>query len=178
MPQETILFHDTIFRNITLGHPGLTRENAHKALVAAGLEKFISSLPDGLNTNVGERGNRVSGGERQRLAIARAILHNPSVLLLDEATSALDSENERLVQDAMDRLMADRTTLIIAHRLATVKSADRIAVIDTGKVIAEGTPETVSGLSHSFTGQFLKKILFENTTSSQHFNIVQSSPAA
>ena len=104
---------------------------------------FIMNLPDGINTHVGEKGVKLSGGQRQRITIARAILKNPSILLLDEATSALDAENERLVQKAFENLMKDRTTIVIAHRLATVKKADRIVVIDNGQIHSIGTHEAL-----------------------------------
>jgi len=112
-----------------------------QAAEAAAAKDFLDRLPDGFDTFLGERGVRLSGGQRQRLAIARAILRDPAVLLLDEATSALDAESERAVQTALDRLMTDRTTLVIAHRLATVLKADRILVLDQGRIVASGTHE-------------------------------------
>jgi subfamily B ATP-binding cassette protein MsbA len=137
--QETILFHDTVRNNIAYGSPGASDAAIREAARAANALGFIDALPQGLDTVIGERGARLSGGERQRLAIARALLRNPPILLLDEATSALDTESERLVQDALDRLMRDRTVLVIAHRLSTVQHADRIVVLDKGRVVVSGT---------------------------------------
>jgi ATP-binding cassette subfamily B protein len=125
--------------NILYGRPDARREDAIAAARAAHADAFIEALPQGYDTQLGERGVTLSGGQRQRIAIARAILKNAPVLILDEATSALDAESERLVQDAIDRLMRDRTTMIIAHRLATVLKADRILVLEEGTVVEEGT---------------------------------------
>ncbi|MBC7136164.1 MAG: ATP-binding cassette domain-containing protein, partial [Oceanibaculum nanhaiense] len=121
------------------GRPDASNEEVRAAAEAAAADEFLDRLPEGFNTFLGEKGVRLSGGQRQRLAIARAILRDPAVLLLDEATSALDSESERLVQTALDRLMAGRTTLVIAHRLATVLKADRIVVLDQGRIAASGS---------------------------------------
>ena len=139
VPQEPVIFAADAWDNIRYGRPGATDEEVRAAAEAAAATEFLDRLPDGFATFLGERGVRLSGGQRQRIAIARAILRNPAVLLLDEATSALDAENERLVQAALERLMAGRTTLIIAHRLATVVNADRIAVLDQGRLVATGT---------------------------------------
>ncbi len=141
VPQEPVIFAANVWKNVRYGNPEASDDEVKAAVVAAAAEDFVSRLPAGMDSYLGERGVLLSGGERQRLAIARAILRNPSVLLLDEATSALDAENEHLVQDAMDRLMANRTTLIIAHRLATVLKASRIVVLDRGRVVATGTHE-------------------------------------
>ncbi len=141
VPQETVLFGDNARENIRLGRPGASDADVEAAAKAAAAHDFISELPDGYETFLGERGIRLSGGQRQRIAIARAILKDPPVLLLDEATSSLDSESERLVQAALERLMENRTTLIIAHRLSTVKKADRILVMDRGRIVAEGSHE-------------------------------------
>jgi ATP-binding cassette subfamily B protein len=141
VPQEPVIFATNVWKNVRYGNPEASDDEVKAAVVAAAAEDFVSRLPAGMDSYLGERGVLLSGGERQRLAIARAILRNPSVLLLDEATSALDAENEHLVQDAMDRLMANRTTLIIAHRLATVLKANRIVVLDQGHVVATGTHE-------------------------------------
>lgn len=136
--QETILFHDSIRGNIAYGAPDATQEAVEAAARAANAHGFIERLPQGYDTVIGDRGTRLSGGERQRLAIARALLRNPPVLLLDEATSSLDTESERLVQDALERLMRDRTVLVIAHRLSTVQHADRIVVFEQGRIVAAG----------------------------------------
>jgi ATP-binding cassette subfamily B protein len=141
VPQEPVIFAASVWENVRYGNVQASDDEVRAAVAAAAAAEFVSRLPAGMDSYLGERGVLLSGGERQRLAIARAILRNPSVLLLDEATSALDAENERLVQDAMDRLTADRTTLIIAHRLATVLKADRIVVLDQGRIVATGTHE-------------------------------------
>jgi subfamily B ATP-binding cassette protein MsbA len=137
--QETILFHDTVRNNIAYGLRDVSDAAVRAAADAAHAAAFIAQLPNGYDTVIGERGTRLSGGERQRLAIARALLRNPPLLLLDEATSSLDTESERLVQDALERLMHDRTVLVIAHRLSTVQHAQRIVVLDQGRVTAQGT---------------------------------------
>jgi ATP-binding cassette subfamily B protein len=137
--QDTMLFGTSARENIRYGRPDATDEEIEAAARAAAADEFIRQLPDGYNTFLGERGTRLSGGQRQRIAIARAILKDPPILLLDEATSALDSESERLVQNALEGLMQHRTTIIIAHRLATVLKADRIVVMDHGRIAAIGT---------------------------------------
>jgi subfamily B ATP-binding cassette protein MsbA len=139
VPQETILFGGTILDNIRYGREGATEEEVVAASRAANAHEFVTALPDGYKTVVGEKGVNLSGGQRQRLAIARAVLKNPRLLILDEATSALDSESERLVQEALDRLMAGRTTFVVAHRLTTVQRADRILVLNRGRLVEEGT---------------------------------------
>ena len=141
VPQETVIFSASAMENIRYGRLDASDEEVIDAAKAAMADEFIAPLPDGYGTHLGERGVRLSGGQRQRIAIARAILKNPPVLLLDEATSALDAESERNVQNALDGLMENRTTLIIAHRLATVIKADRIIVLDGGQVVASGTHE-------------------------------------
>jgi ATP-binding cassette subfamily B protein len=141
VPQETVIFGDSARENIRFGRPQASDAELEAAARSAVAEQFIHELPEGYDTFLGERGTRLSGGQRQRLAIARAILRNPPILLLDEATSSLDAENERLVQEALDRLMQNRTTIIIAHRLATVLKADRIVVMDRGRIIDVGTHE-------------------------------------
>ncbi|KAA6419418.1 MAG: ATP-binding cassette transporter [Trebouxia sp. A1-2] len=137
--QEPVLFATTIRQNIVFGRPGASQQEVEEAAKAANAHKFITSLPKGYDTTVGERGVQMSGGQKQRIAIARAILKNPKVLLLDEATSALDSESERLVQAALEGLMAGRTTLVVAHRLSTIMSADLIAVVRQGEIVEQGT---------------------------------------
>jgi ATP-binding cassette subfamily B protein len=139
VPQETVLFGTSAAENIRYGRPGATREEVISAAQAAEAHEFIELLPDGYDTFLGERGARLSGGQRQRIAIARAILKDPPILLLDEATSALDAESEKLVKEALQQLMEDRTTIIIAHRLSTVLRADRIIVMDHGKIVDIGT---------------------------------------
>lgn len=139
VPQEPVVFSADAAENIRYGRPEASEDEIRAAAAAAGALGFIEALPEGFATFLGERGVRLSGGQRQRIAIARAILRDPALLLLDEATSALDSESERLVQQALESLMADRTTLVIAHRLATVLKADRIVVMDNGRIVAVGT---------------------------------------
>lgn len=139
VPQETVVFGTTVRENIAYGRPGAGDDDIRAAAEAAHAHAFIEALPEGYDTELGERGVTLSGGQRQRLVIARAILRDAPILLLDEATSALDSESEALVQAALDRLMAGRTVLVIAHRLATVKKADRIVVMDEGRIVAQGT---------------------------------------
>ena len=139
VPQDTVLFAASARENIRYGRPGASDAEVETAAKAAAADEFLRKLPEGYDTFLGERGTRLSGGQRQRIAIARAILRDPPILLLDEATSALDAESERLVQAALDRLMQGRTTIIIAHRLATVLQADRIVVMDHGRIVAQGT---------------------------------------
>ncbi|NIA70525.1 ATP-binding cassette domain-containing protein [Pelagibius litoralis] len=139
VPQEPVVFSADAWENIRYGRPNASDEEVRQAAAAAGALEFLEQLPDGLDSYLGEKGVRLSGGQRQRLAIARAILKDPPLLLLDEATSALDAESERAVQQALDRLMADRSTLVIAHRLATVLKADRILVIDEGRLVESGS---------------------------------------
>ena len=139
VPQESVLFEGTIRDNVTYGLQGVSDEAVLDALRGANALEIVDAMPDGWDTIVGERGARLSGGQRQRIAIARALIRNPRVLLLDEATSALDGESEKLVQDAVERLMRGRTTLIVAHRLSTIRAADRIAVLDKGKLVETGS---------------------------------------
>ncbi|NHQ84384.1 ABC transporter ATP-binding protein/permease [Chromobacterium vaccinii] len=139
VPQDTVLFNDTVYYNIAYGKPGATREEVIEAARSAHIHDFISSLPDGYDTMVGERGLKLSGGEKQRVAIARTILKNPPILIFDEATSALDSRTEKAIQRELTAISADRTTLIIAHRLSTIVDADRILVLDAGRVVEQGS---------------------------------------
>ncbi|MEV0177103.1 ABC transporter ATP-binding protein [Streptomyces sp. NPDC050803] len=143
--QETYLFHASVADNLRFAKPDATDEELYEAAKAAQIHEHIASLPDGYDTVVGERGHRFSGGEKQRLAIARTILRDPPVLVLDEATSALDTRTERAVQEAIDALSADRTTLTIAHRLSTVRGADQIVVLDSGRAVERGTHEELLG---------------------------------
>lgn len=145
VPQETILFAGTVAENIAYGRPDATRAEVEAAARVAGAHEFISALPQGYDTPLGEGGWQLSGGERQRLALARAVLNDPAIYILDEATSALDSESEEAVQDAMARLTCGRTTFIVAHRLSTVRSADRIVVILDGRIAEEGRHDDLAG---------------------------------
>ena len=139
--QESILFNDTVFNNIAFGQEGVSRQAVEEAARVAHADEFIRALPEGYDTNIGDRGTRLSGGQRQRIAIARAVLKNPPILILDEATSALDTENERLVQDALSNLMESRTSLVIAHRLSTIRHADEIYVVQDGRIVEHGKHE-------------------------------------
>ncbi|GAA0465879.1 ABC transporter transmembrane domain-containing protein [Parasphingorhabdus litoris] len=143
VPQDTVLFAASARDNLRYGKWDATDEEIWAAARAANAEKFLLELPDGLDSFMGEAGTRLSGGQRQRVAIARALLRQTPILLLDEATSALDAESEKLVQDALDRLMRDRTTIVIAHRLATIRSADRIIVMDEGKIVEQGNHDSL-----------------------------------
>jgi subfamily B ATP-binding cassette protein MsbA len=145
VPQETILFNGSVYDNILYGRLDATKEEIEAAAKAANAHDFIMELPEGYNTMLGDRGVNISGGQRQRIAIARAILKDPRILVLDEATSALDMESERVVQEALNRLMIGRTSIIIAHRLSTIKNADRIIVLDKGKLAEDGTHEELMG---------------------------------
>ena len=139
--QDTVLLNDTVRANIAYGSPGATAQQIEAAAQAANAAAFITTMPQGYDTLLGERGTRLSGGQRQRIAIARALLRDPPILILDEATSALDTESERLVQQAIERLMQERTVLVIAHRLATVRDADEIVVLETGRIVQRGSHE-------------------------------------
>lgn len=141
--QEAILFNETVHNNISFGKIGATREEVVEAAKIANAHEFIMELPEGYDTNIGDRGGKLSGGQRQRLSIARAVLKDPALLILDEATSALDTVSERAVQEALERLMAGRTTIVIAHRLSTVTNADKIVVLDEGQIVEMGTHESL-----------------------------------
>ncbi len=157
--QEPVLFNDTVFNNITFGVDttlpapnGMSWDEAvEQAAKIANAHEFISAMPEGYQTSIGDRGSRLSGGQRQRLSIARAILKNPPILILDEATSALDSESEKLVQEALEHLMKDRTTLVVAHRLSTIKHADLICVMHEGEIVESGTHEDLYALGGYYT---------------------------
>jgi len=159
VPQESVIFASSVADNIAYGQNNTDRETIINAARAANAHEFISNLPEAYDTSLGERGVTLSGGQRQRLAIARAILRDAPILLLDEATSALDAESEKLVQDALDRLMHGRTTIIIAHRLATILKADRIVVMDKGKIIEEGTHKSLIAKKGIYAG--LAKLQFD-----------------
>lgn len=143
VPQETMLFNGTVYDNICYGRLDATPEEVQAAAKAANAHHFISELPNGYQTQIGDRGANLSGGQRQRIAIARAILKNPRILILDEATSALDTESEKIVQEALDRLMQGRTSFVIAHRLSTIQAADRILVLERGELVEQGTHEAL-----------------------------------
>ena len=159
--QETVLFNDTVRNNIAYGQPHVAMKEVEGAARAALAHDFIQGLPAGYDTVIGERGVRLSGGERQRLAIARALLKNAPVLILDEATSALDSESEALVQSALHNLMSGRTVLVIAHRLSTVRRADRIVVIENGTIADIGTHDEL--MSKLGTYRRLYELQFANS---------------
>ena len=142
VPQEVVLFSTTVYENIAFGRPEALEEEIYEAAKLANAHEFIMELPEGYQTKIGERGAFLSGGQRQRIAIARAILRDPKILILDEATSALDNEAEALLQEALGRLMRGRTTFIIAHRLSTIMQADRIIVLEKGKIVEEGAQRT------------------------------------
>ena len=137
--QESILFNDTVYNNIAFGIENVTEQQVIEAAKIANAHEFIMQMPEGYLTNIGDRGSKMSGGQRQRISIARAVLKNPPILILDEATSALDTESERLVQDALNKLMKNRTSVVIAHRLSTIQHADEIIVMQKGEIIERGT---------------------------------------
>ena len=150
VPQDTVLFNDSIGYNISYGKPGSTQEEIEAAARTAHIHDFIMSLPDGYKTAVGERGLKLSGGEKQRVAIARTLLKNPALVIFDEATSALDSKTENAIQLEIDRLTVNRTSLVIAHRLSTVINAEQILVMDDGKIVERGTHEELIGLQGKY----------------------------
>ena len=161
VPQETVLFNGTLYDNILYGRLEATREEVEAAAKAANAHNFIMEFPNGYETMLGDRGLNLSGGQRQRIAIARAILKNPRVLVLDEATSALDTESERIVQEALDRLMVGRTSFVIAHRLSTIKNADKILVLQRGRIVETGTHDELMAnnklYSHLYNIQYREK---------------------
>ena len=137
--QEPILFNDTVFNNIAFGKSDVTEEDVVNAAKVANAHEFIVKMEEGYQSNIGDRGSKLSGGQRQRLSIARAVLRNPPILILDEATSSLDTESERLVQDALAKVMSNRTSIVIAHRLSTIIYADEIIVLQSGEIVERGT---------------------------------------
>ena len=139
--QDSILFNDTVRNNIALGKENATDQEIVEAAKIANAHDFITELPNGYDTNIGDSGNKLSGGQKQRLSIARAVLKNPPIMILDEATSALDTESERLVQDALEKMMQNRTSVVIAHRLSTIQNADTIVVLKKGEIVEKGTHE-------------------------------------
>ena len=145
-----MMFHDTIFNNIAFGSPGVVVEQVINAADVANAHEFIARQPDGYDTVLGERGVGLSGGERQRLSIARAVLKNPSLLIFDEATASVDSETEHLIQEAIERLIKERTTIMIAHRLSTLSKANKILVVDNGEIIENGSPEELMALKGKY----------------------------
>jgi ATP-binding cassette subfamily B protein/subfamily B ATP-binding cassette protein MsbA len=145
--QEAILFNDTFFNNISFGVNHATQEQVENAARIANAHNFIMATEDGYHTNIGDRGSKLSGGQRQRISIARAILKNPPILILDEATSALDTGSERLVQEALENLMKNRTAIVIAHRLSTIRNADEICVMHEGRIVEQGRHEELLALS-------------------------------
>ncbi|MDX9749372.1 MAG: ATP-binding cassette domain-containing protein, partial [Paludibacter sp.] len=145
--QEAILFNDTFFNNIAFGVENATQEQVMEAAKIANAHDFIMATENGYQTTIGDRGSKLSGGQRQRISIARAILKNPPVLILDEATSALDTESEKMVQEALDHLMQNRTTLVVAHRLSTIKKADEICVMHEGRIVERGKHEELLALN-------------------------------
>ena len=161
VPQETVLFNGSVYDNILYGRLDATREEVEAAAKAANAHDFIMQLPNGYETMLGDRGMNISGGQRQRISIARAILKNPQILILDEATSALDTESERVVQEALDRLMVGRTSFVIAHRLSTIKNADKIMVLEKGQLIEQGNHDELMAMdglyAHLYKIQYRRK---------------------
>jgi ATP-binding cassette, subfamily B, bacterial MsbA len=161
--QHTFLFNDTIRNNIAYGHPELAPESIIAAAKAANAHDFITAMANGYDSQIGEMGMQLSGGQRQRLAIARALLKDAPILILDEATSALDVDSERLVQDALEKLMSTRTTLVIAHRLSTIRNADRIVVLVDGSVVEEGTHDELLARKSEYSRLYALQLLEEES---------------
>ncbi len=157
--QEAILFNDTVANNITFGLKNVPQADIEQAAKTANAHNFIIEMEHGYYTNIGDRGDKLSGGQRQRLAIARAVLRNPSLLILDEATSSLDPENEALVQEALSGLMKNRTTIVIAHRLSTIRNADKIVVFDKGRIVEQGTYDELFKTNNYESEHFENKVL-------------------
>jgi subfamily B ATP-binding cassette protein MsbA len=163
--QHTFLFNDTIRNNIAYGDPARSMDDVIAAAEAANAHEFITALPKGYDSMIGEMGMQISGGQRQRLAIARALLKNAPILVLDEATSSLDAESERLVQEALENLMSTRTTLVIAHRLSTIRRADRIVVLSGGRIVEQGTHEELLARKHEYSRLYALQQLEEDGSS-------------
>ena len=143
--QDSILFNNTVRNNISMGKESALDSEIVEAAKIANAHEFIMDLPEGYDTNIGDSGNKLSGGQKQRLSIARAVLKNPPIMILDEATSALDTESERLVQDALEKMMRNRTSIVIAHRLSTIQKADKIIVLQKGKIVEQGNHKELLG---------------------------------
>lgn len=156
--QDSILFNDTVRNNVALGKPNATDEEIIAALKVANAYEFVAGLPDGIETNIGDSGNKLSGGQKQRLSIARAVLKNPPIMILDEATSALDTESERLVQEALENMMQNRTSVVIAHRLSTIQKADKIVVMKKGRIVEQGTHDEL--IAHD--GAYKKLVMMQS----------------
>jgi ATP-binding cassette subfamily B protein len=157
VPQDTVLFNDTIFYNIAYGRPGATRFEVEEAARLARIHDFVAALPDGYQTMVGERGLKLSGGEKQRVAIARTILKSPRILVFDEATSALDTHTEKQIQASLREVSAGRTTVVIAHRLSTVVDADQILVLDSGRIVERGRHAELLSLQGRYAAMWAKQ---------------------
>ncbi len=178
VPQETQLFSGSIAENLRVGNPEASDEELYAAATSANAHDFISAFPDGYETIVGERGIKLSGGQRQRVAIARAILKDPRILILDEATSSLDTESEAVVQEALEVLMQGRTTLVIAHRLSTVRNADRILALDGGRIVEEGSHDELMALGGLYADLYSRQLIDTATEDALDPAGTEESPAA
>jgi subfamily B ATP-binding cassette protein MsbA len=158
--QDVVLFHDTLYNNIVMGLPDVTENEVVEAAKVANIYDFIMTLPDGFQHSLADRGLNLSGGQRQRISIARAVLHNTPILILDEATSAMDTESERAVQAALDNVMQNRTVLVVAHRLSTVQHADRIVVLDQGRIVEQGRHEELLARGGAYSRMVGKSLEF------------------